>query len=230
MGFETPNNTKKYLKNLLGYNADFMCLQEVDRKVFKYDLEPVLSHLGYGGVLYTKGNDVAEGLAFFYAKNRFILLDSVKLIFAEHIDKDPLFADIWERIKQNPKLAERILARTTTLQVNVVGSLELNTVLVVANIHLYFHPDSDHIRLLHGCIAIRYLEDFVGKIKERVSVMFKFVTATRKGGFQYKGKRVSLVFCGDFNSVPECGIYKLFTTGSVPGNFVDYSSSKFCGK
>lgn len=201
-----------------------MCLQEVDRKVFKYDLEPVLSHLGYGGVLDTKGNDVAEGLAFFYNKNRFILLDSVKFIFAEHIDKDPLFADIWERIKQNHKLAERILARTTTLQVNVVGSLELNTVLVVANIHLYFHPDSDHIRLLHGCVAIRYLEDFVERIKERVSVIF--VITTSNESFQYEGKGVSLVFCGDFNSVPECGIYKLFTTGLVPGNFVDYTSSK----
>lgn len=54
------------------------------------------------------------------------------------------------------------------------------------------------------------------------------MTTTEKGGFQYEGKRVSLVFCGDFNSVPECGIYKLFTTGSVPGNFVDYSSSKLC--
>lgn len=38
---------------------------------------------------------------------------------------------------------------------------------------------------------------------------------------------VSLIFCGDFNSVPECGIYKLMTEGCVPDNFVDFQSSKY---
>lgn len=37
---------------------------------------------------------------------------------------------------------------------------------------------------------------------------------------------VSLIFCGDFNSVPECGIFKLMTETFVPENFIDWNSNK----
>ena len=35
------------LKELSGYQADIMCLQEVDEKVFEHDLKPVLGHNGH---------------------------------------------------------------------------------------------------------------------------------------------------------------------------------------
>ncbi|KAJ8951873.1 hypothetical protein NQ318_019849 [Aromia moschata] len=195
------------LKEVIGYNADLICLQEVDRKVYSHDLAPTLAHLGYDGDFTMKGGDVAEGLAFFFDRTRFRRLQSDCVIFSERLNVDPQFSDIWEKISANAKLAERILGRKTTLQVNVVESLEHDEALVVANTHFYFHPDADHIRLLHGGAAITYLENFVGELRKKI------------------GKRVSLVFCGDFNSVPECGVYKLYTTGQVPKDCVDYSSN-----
>lgn len=128
----------------------------------------MLSHLHYGSDLALKGVEVAEGLAFFYYKKRFKHLDSKRIVFSEHLEHDPLYADIWRKISTNEKLAKRILERSTTIQINVVESLDNNNVLVVANTHLYFHPDADHIRLLHGGIAIRCLEDFIRKLKEKV--------------------------------------------------------------
>lgn len=159
----------------LGYNADIICLQEVDRKVFNYDLQPTLDHLGYESNFSLKGGEVAEGLAFFFNKSRFKKLQCHHLVFSEHINNDPQFADIWEKIAMNSKLSERILGRTTTLQVNVIESLEHDEVLVVANTHLYFHPDADHIRLLHGGLAIRYLENFVNKLKAEVRSIQQFI-------------------------------------------------------
>lgn len=55
------------------------------------------------------------------------------------------------------------------MQINVLECLDRDDILVVANTHLYFHPDADHIRLLHGGIAIRYLENFLENIKEKVT-------------------------------------------------------------
>ncbi|XP_056632626.1 2',5'-phosphodiesterase 12 isoform X1 [Diorhabda sublineata] len=197
-----------FIKEIIGYNSDIICLQEVDRKVFEYDLNSVLSHLGYGSNFFTKGNEVAEGLALFYYKKKFSLVESHRFVFSEHISKDPIFSDIWEQIAKNENLAKRILDRSTTMQVNVLDVSNREEMLVVANTHLYFHPDADHIRLLHGGLAIRYLEHFINNLKEKTS------------------KRVSLIFCGDFNSVPECGIFKLYTEGEVPKNFIDYHSNK----
>lgn len=54
-----------------GYNADVICLQEVDKKVFKNCLQPFLGEQGLVGKFYGKGKDVAEGLACFYRKDRF---------------------------------------------------------------------------------------------------------------------------------------------------------------
>lgn len=42
-----------------------------------------------------------------------------------------------------------------------------------------------------------------------------------------KEQQISIVFCGDFNSVPECGIYKLMTEKFVPDDFIDFQSSEF---
>ena len=39
-------------------------------------------------------------------------------------------------------------------------------------------------------------------------------------------KDLTILFCGDFNSVPECGIYKLMTDQFVGPDFVDFQSSK----
>ena len=65
--FIMPSLTKKnvriipiyyFLKELLGYNADIMCLQEVDKKIYDGDLSPVFSQHGFDGVFDLKGGVV----------------------------------------------------------------------------------------------------------------------------------------------------------------------------
>ncbi|KAL3283062.1 hypothetical protein HHI36_006220 [Cryptolaemus montrouzieri] len=197
------------LKELLGYNADILCLQEVDRKIFKHELQPILSYLGFEGDYAMKGREVAEGEACFYRSDKFLKLESSRVVFSEHIDKDPLYSHIWLKICENEKLVSRFMDLSTTLQTNLLQSKHnKNELLLVANTHLYFHPDADHIRLLQAGLAITYLEHCLKHFKK-----------------EYPERRISLVFCGDFNSVPECGIFKLFTAGSVPSDFIDYRSN-----
>lgn len=40
--------------------------------------------------------------------------------------------------------------------------------------------------------------------------------------FQNPHNEISVVFCGDFNSTPECGVYKLFTTNFVPETYHEW--------
>lgn len=58
------------LKEISGYNADIICLQEVDGKVFDMDLVPFLETSCLSGVHMKKGT-TPEGLAIFYDTNRF---------------------------------------------------------------------------------------------------------------------------------------------------------------
>lgn len=59
------------MKEIIGYNSDIVCLQEVDRKIFNFDLQPVMERQGFGAEFAIKGGQVAEGLACFYRKDKF---------------------------------------------------------------------------------------------------------------------------------------------------------------
>ena len=59
----------------LGYNADIICLQEVDKKVFEYDLKPILGKSGFVGLLRMKTGEVAEGSATFFRQSKFRYFD-----------------------------------------------------------------------------------------------------------------------------------------------------------
>lgn len=59
-----------FIKELAGYQSDIMCLQEVDSKIFLFDLEPFFAEKSYSGYFKKKGT-TAEGLATFYDNQRF---------------------------------------------------------------------------------------------------------------------------------------------------------------
>ncbi|XP_022919250.2 2',5'-phosphodiesterase 12 [Onthophagus taurus] len=197
------------IKELLGYNSDIICLQEVDKKVYNYDLTSLFSMLNYGSVFSLKGNSVAEGLACFYDKSRFEFLESSSIILAEQLEKLQIFFNIAEKVAQNERLLKRILQRTTALQIVVLKSIETGNIVLIGNTHLYFHPDSDHIRLIQGALCIQYIQFMYAKLKER-----------------FGEELINIVFCGDFNSIPQCGIYQLYTTGFVPEDFIDFKSNE----
>lgn len=197
------------LKELLGYNSDIICLQEVDRKIFKSCLTPIMNSAGLNGLFYKKGKEVAEGLACFYNKDRFKCFGDKAIVLSEALTTKKCLQSIWAKIKDNEPLTKRLLDRSTVSSATFLESIDNpNEILIVGNTHLYFHPDADHIRLLQGGIVIYWLMDI------HKTIISKF-----------PDKRVSLILCGDFNSVPSCGIYQLYTTGSSPSTLPDWKSN-----
>ncbi|XP_014603536.1 PREDICTED: 2',5'-phosphodiesterase 12 [Polistes canadensis] len=194
------------LKELIGFNSDIICLQEVDNKIYENDLVPNLSLLGYKSVFNTK-NSMSEGLAIFFNNDRFEEL-CFDFTVIGHNTEMPKFVQVWSKIK-NEKAKKRFLDRNTTAQIIALKSKERpSDILVITNTHLYFHPDADHIRLLQGYYILLYIEKFVENMKMKCP-----------------DSNVSILLCGDFNSVPECGIYQLMTENYIPENYKDWSSN-----
>ncbi|GAB0096025.1 2',5'-phosphodiesterase 12 [Sergentomyia squamirostris] len=198
-----------FIKEILGYNCDIFCLQEVDHKIYDLDLLRAFRVRGFEGDFKAKG-ETAEGLAIFFKSNRFKMLRKFGINYGPEIAKLPFYAEIHEKIKENEELFTRIVERSTALQVLVLQSLDnLREIVIVANTHLYFHPDADHIRLLQFGLAMIYLEKHVIPEIER----------------DFPEGRRSLIFSGDFNSSPDCGILKLMTENFVPSSFKDFQSN-----
>ncbi|KAH0514874.1 2',5'-phosphodiesterase 12 [Microtus ochrogaster] len=101
-------------KELTGYNADLICLQEVDREVFSDSLVPALEAFGLEGVFRIKQH---EGLATFYRKSKFNLLSQHDISFQEALESDPLHKDLLEKLALNPLAQEKVLQRSSVLQV-----------------------------------------------------------------------------------------------------------------
>ncbi|KOX80382.1 2',5'-phosphodiesterase 12 [Melipona quadrifasciata] len=192
------------LKELIGYNSDIICLQEVDASVYANDLQLSLTTLNYGSI-YNLKNDMREGLAIFYNQDRFDKLSCDYSVISQGTNLDE-FNIVWSQI-QNDDVKRTFLNRNTIIQTIILRSKENPEILIVGNTHLYFRITADHIRLLQAYYGLSYLRTFAKKIKE-----------------ENPECNVSILYCGDFNSVPNNGVYKLMTEKFVPADHNDWKS------
>ncbi|XP_055540860.1 2',5'-phosphodiesterase 12 [Wyeomyia smithii] len=200
-----------FIKELIGYHADIICLQEVDSKIFDLDLLPVLRLKSYDGHFKAKGK-TAEGLATFFDVDRFEVLDQQGITIGENLETLEAFQCLWSQVKSHEKLASRISERSTAIQVTLLRSRQ-NPMkhLLVANTHFYFHPDADHIRLLQGGFSMLYVRSLYEQFEEKLKL---------------ERDHFAIIFCGDFNSTPECGMYRLMTERFVGDEMADWQSNE----
>ncbi|CAO2638075.1 2',5'-phosphodiesterase 12 [Lemmus lemmus] len=187
-------------KELTGYNADLICLQEVDREVFTDSLVPALEAFGLEGVFRIKQH---EGLATFYRKSKFNLLSQHDISFQEALESDPLHKDLLEKLALNPLAQEKVLQRSSVLQISVLQSTKDSKKICVANTHLYWHPKGGYIRLIQMAVAMAHIRHVSCDL--------------------YPG--LPVIFCGDFNSTPSTGTYHFVINGSIPEDHEDWASN-----
>lgn len=200
-----------FIKELLGYNADLMCLQEVDHKVFDADLMPVLSSRGFDGVFDRKGGQVSEGLACFWNTDKLNMVATQRMVLGQAIKTDERFADLYKVVQDNDQFCDSFVNRTTTIQTVVLDSkVDSSKGLVVGTTHLYFKPDADHIRLLQAAMCLRELEHVLEKQQQSSSNTRKY----------------SVMLCGDFNSTPPFGVLEFVRKGQVGPDHADWSSTE----
>ncbi|XP_003982413.1 2',5'-phosphodiesterase 12 [Felis catus] len=188
-------------KELTGYNADLICLQEVDRNVFTDSLVPALEAFGLEGVFRIKQH---EGLATFYRKTKFTLLSQHDISFHEALESDQLHKELLEKLVLYPSAQERVLQRSSVLQVSVLQSTKDSSKRIcVANTHLYWHPKGGYIRLIQMAVALAHIRHVSCDL--------------------YPG--IPVIFCGDFNSTPSTGMYHFAVNGSIPEDHEDWASN-----
>lgn len=188
-------------KELTGYNADLICLQEVDRAVFTDSLVPALEAFGLEGVFRIKQH---EGLATFYRTSKFRLLSQHDISFQKALESEPLHKDLLDKLASNPSALEKVLQRSSVLQVSVLQSAkDPSKKICVANTHLYWHPKGGYIRLIQMAVALAHIRHVSCDL--------------------YPG--IPVIFCGDFNSTPSTGMYQFAISGNIPEDHEDWTSN-----
>lgn len=108
-------------KELAGYSADLICLQEVDKSVFADSLTPALDAFGLEGLFRIKEKQ-HEGLATFYRRNKFRLLSQHDIAFSQALLSEPLHGELCQQLARYPLVQEKVLQRSSVLQVPALNA------------------------------------------------------------------------------------------------------------
>lgn len=205
---ETEYRSQMVAKELLSYNADIICLQECDKKVFDSYLNPLLNNDGFLGHYTNKSSRVLEGCATFTKGLR--VLRRIDLPVKNILKNATYFENIFH---ERPDIRDII-----GMKIGTIGQITLcqsesypEQIFIICNTHLFYHPDAGYIRLLQVDVMIRvmtlirnlinnngliFIDEIYGEVNFDLceqSSMFSSALPTEKK------IHVSSIFLGDLN-------------------------------
>ncbi|PAA87135.1 hypothetical protein BOX15_Mlig012203g1 [Macrostomum lignano] len=200
-------------RELSGYNADLVALQEVDEPLFRSGgLAEFLEHeCGLSGLSQMKlgqdGKPAQEGLALFYRTSRFDLAEDRSLpSLNQYLDSTESLAPLSSAVKANEKFLETWQARGQCAQVLILRCRDSpGRYLCACTTHLFWYPSANLVRLLQTHLVLHHLD----QIKREYSA---------------RGDQLAIVLAGDFNSMPDRGPYWLTTRGHLAAEHADWFS------
>ena len=193
------------LSELLNTQADILCLQEIQSREFAEWLEPELMAYGYTGVFKAKSRArtmrkekavLVDGCAIFYRSSKFVLISSDDVEFSARAMAE-------SSLRASEESFNRLLQRDNVALILVLRTIADGHTFVVANTHLHFDPRFSDVKIVQ-CQML--LEATATKVEEVEAEL---------------GVRPDAIVCGDFNSLPDSGVYRLLQTGYLPSNAED---------
>ncbi|MEW5307672.1 MAG: hypothetical protein WDW36_010050 [Sanguina aurantia] len=206
------------LAELKHYDADVLCLQEVEQAVFDDVLTPWMGDMGFAGHFYARvqGRGAPEGAALFYRLNKFELIHSEAVRFSDV----PLPGASWSTEDRGGKGKDHPYLE---LQEGMVLALLRHTAsgrnVLAAATHLHWDPQYPDVKAMQAAALCSVVADVL-----RAHCSSLDVAVVIGGDFNSLAeKRAS----DDYDRVPEAGVhvsgsYQLMDSGSLPPAHLDH--------
>jgi len=240
------NRRELILAELRERNADIVCLQEIDQDSFNEFFREALAHNDYKGVFWPKSRartmaereaKLVDGCAIFFKNSKYILLDKQLIDFANTAINRP-------DMKGEHDIFNRVMPRD---DIGVVAFLEnriTGSRFIVGNVHVFWNPAFTDVKLVQVAILMEGISKFASKWAKfpacKDKVVYRFTNGDEEDGKELDssqepgpsmeyldGSQIPVILCGDFNSLPDSGVYDLITQGTVSNTHVDLGSRKY---
>lgn len=213
-----PYRRANLLRELLAYNADIMCLQEVQSTHFTEFFAPEFSRAGYTAIfkkktneMYTRDTYAIDGCATFFKKNKFALVKKYEVEFnkaalslADSLPPEQKSTALSRLLKDNVALIAVLEALVPPQPLphpeGGVPPPSRRKLICIANTHIHSNPELSDIKLWQVHTLLKGLE--------------KIATSAD----------IPMLVAGDFNSVPGSAAHNLLVHGTVPLNAVELSN------
>jgi CCR4-NOT transcription complex subunit 6 len=148
-------------------------------------------------------------------------------------------------MKGEHDIFNRVMPRDDIAVVAFLENRATGSRLIVGNVHVFWNPAFTDVKLVQVAILMEGITKFANKWAKyppcTEKEMFRFANGDSEDGkvtadttqvpgisMEYSdGAQIPLLLCGDFNSLPDSGIYDLIVQGSLSNAHADLGSRKY---
>jgi len=210
----------RILKEIVFYEPDIICLQEVEAEQLEVFFQPEMLSRGYVGKFHPKSRartmdeqskKTVDGCVIFWKRDIFTLASEDQVI--EYQAMALLRHDTIGQSGINRMMTKDNIALTVLLKPIKGSSLSIqpgageNDCLLIVNTHIHWDPNYSDVKLMQVQMLVEHLQEL------------------SKRHLRTRGRPLPMVICGDFNSSVHSAVYKLLSGNHVESNHVD-----FCGQ
>ena len=180
---------------------------------------------------------MVDGCAIFYKNSKYILLDKQLIDFANQAINRP-------DMKGETDIFNRVMPRDDIAVLAFLENRATGTRLIVGNVHVFWNPIFMDVKLVQVAILMEQITKFANKWAKHPpctdKVVYRFTNGDGEDGKEVPdtiepgpsqeysdGAQIPLLLTGDFNSMPDSGVYELIVQGSVSNAHADLGEHKY---
>ncbi|ORY92940.1 Endonuclease/exonuclease/phosphatase [Leucosporidium creatinivorum] len=213
------------LQEVMNYSADILCLQEVDVEQYETYFLEHLQDQDYDGIHYPKSRARTmsgderrrvDGCAIFYKNTTFALVEQQLIEFNQIAMRRPDF-------KKTEDMFNRVMTKDNIAVVTLLEHRKSGARLIIANAHLTWDHEFRDVKL----VQVAMLMDELSKIANdfaKLPARLNLGEGYDKAPTYANGSKIPTIVCGDYNSVPDSGVYEFLSRGEIPSNHADFMS------
>ncbi|KAN0065140.1 Glucose-repressible alcohol dehydrogenase transcriptional effector [Thecaphora frezii] len=211
------------LQEVMSYSADICCLQEVDMEQYEDYFLHHLSQQDYEGIFWPKSRARTmreeekrhvDGCATFFKSNKYQLIEKQLIEFNQIALQRPDF-------KKTEDMFNRVMTKDNIAVVALLENRESGSRVIVVNVHIHWDPEFRDVKLVQVAMMMDELEKVgnrFAKLPPKLNIAEGFPPAPR----YTEGNQIPTIICGDFNSVPQSGVYDFLSGGGIRGDHEDF--------
>lgn len=208
------------IAEVLNYNADIVCLQEVAMKQYEDALGDAFKDRGdYDGVFFPKSRAktmadkerrAVDGCAIFYKASKYELIEHHLLEYNQKALQRPDF-------KASDDIYNRVMTKDNVAVMIVLENKETLARTLVVNSHIHWHPNDADVKLVQVGMLMDELEKFGSK-------HLKPPASSPHGPTYASISQLPTIICGDFNSSPDSGVYEFLSKSTIRQDHPDFGN------
>ncbi|TFK67381.1 hypothetical protein BDN72DRAFT_770732 [Pluteus cervinus] len=221
------------LTEVMNYDSEFICLQEVDIAQYEDYFTKHLSAQDYEGVYWPKSRyktmnetdrRAVDGCATFYKASKYQLVE-------KHLIEFSAVAMQRQDFKKTDDMFNRVLGKDHIAIVCLFEDRVSGSRFIIANAHIHWDPAYSDVKLVQVALLVDEVEKMANNFAKYPPRKRTAAEAAEPGSrpppTYSDGTKIPTIICGDYNSAPASGVCEFLSTGSLQPDHPDFMAHTY---